>query len=928
MLALRVASAFSKTSSRAASWRMAAQRPASVALFSTKYTKQHEYITLNGKEGTIGITDFAQNSLGDVVFVDLPAVGDSFAKGSDVFGAVESVKAASDVYLPASGKIIAVNEVHTAQHVFMQRETGSDALVFYLSVAFVVKELGENPHLVNEEAMSGGWFVKIEVQIRILFSTNGTSYPSSCCPQSDHVIMWTLWRRRNAATAAVSAARALAACRRYNGAHVRCIHSQQLVREALQEARKRLQSASTCGAATTSNTNDAKPLLTNALRPPLASSNDVFLHLDRQLTSDEAHILTQFLERRCNGEPLAYIIGKKEFWSLEFRVSPSTLIPRSDSEVLIETLVEQYPDKRTAKLRILDLGTGSGCLLLSALSEFPLASGVGLDISADALEVARANAAAHGLTDRAQFVQYDMQHLSRLGNRVAAQDAASIEKQLYQQLDVILCNPPYIPRDELHLVADDVLAYEPHLALFSDGPNAASGASQKDCEAIAQQQEEVDCLEETDPEGLRMYRYIQQSVVHLFRPDGRTTLLFEIGSEAQAKAVQALFAPSSPALTFERMLIDGQGRHRGLLFQGRRQKSTKREGGMKESLAARQAALLKQNAELNEQVEAIEQRRQQQLVGASTHFRGSSSSAVPKADEYATEDRRHQDVDNHDEAEQDDDDAQDVASSRGGRGKAKQVTLKMDLTKSEKPRHHRSIKRQSSASEKEENVNSSKSQSALAHNGQGDKVETPEELGMEAAVRYQKARLRVLQDEADSANAHVKELEASRAVPQAQMDELKAENGILAKKSQQTQQLLEKQKELSAAQEAKQRLLESQLAATQAKADEIQRSEKQASQQFRSKDVRLNRALEELEKVKAQLQQEKKALDKEVVTKSEYESVVKENKKLEKQKSELLVAFKKQMKLIDLLKRQRIHMEAAKMLSFTEEEFSKTLELG
>uniref|UniRef100_K3WTN4 Glycine cleavage system H protein n=1 Tax=Globisporangium ultimum (strain ATCC 200006 / CBS 805.95 / DAOM BR144) TaxID=431595 RepID=K3WTN4_GLOUD len=134
MLVLRVASALSKTSSRAASWRMAAQRPASVALFSTKYTKQHEYIKLNGKEGTIGITDFAQNSLGDVVFVDLPAVGDSFAKG-DVFGAVESVKAASDVYLPASGKIVAVNE-----------------------------ELGENPHLVNEEAMSGGWFVKIELE--------------------------------------------------------------------------------------------------------------------------------------------------------------------------------------------------------------------------------------------------------------------------------------------------------------------------------------------------------------------------------------------------------------------------------------------------------------------------------------------------------------------------------------------------------------------------------------------------------------------------------------------------------------------------------------------------------------------------------------------------------------------------------------------
>lgn len=113
----------------------------------------------------------------------------------------------------------------------------------------------------------------------------------------------------------------------------------------------------------------------------------------------------------------------------------------------------------------------------------------------------------------------------------------------------------------------------------------------------------------------------------------------------------------------------------------------------------------------------------------------------------------------------------------------------------------------------------------------------------------------------------------------------------------------------SAAQDAKQRILESQLAAAQARADEVQRSEKQASQQFRSKDVRLNRALEELEKVKAQLQDERRAHDQDAATKSELEQLARENKKLEKHKSELLVAFKKQMKLIDLLKRQRIHME-------------------
>ncbi|KAJ0406175.1 hypothetical protein P43SY_000359 [Pythium insidiosum] len=137
VMAIRVASALSSSlrASRA-SGNMAWRRFAGVqhALFSTKYTKQHEYISVNGNVGTIGITDFAQNQLGDVVFVDLPSVGDSFAKG-DAFGAVESVKAASDVYVPASGKVVEINE-----------------------------NLNENPNLVNEEAMTGGWFVKIELE--------------------------------------------------------------------------------------------------------------------------------------------------------------------------------------------------------------------------------------------------------------------------------------------------------------------------------------------------------------------------------------------------------------------------------------------------------------------------------------------------------------------------------------------------------------------------------------------------------------------------------------------------------------------------------------------------------------------------------------------------------------------------------------------
>ncbi|CAI5722028.1 unnamed protein product [Hyaloperonospora brassicae] len=114
-------------------WRMSSQHVVRSACFSTKFTRQHEYVTIDGKEGTVGITDFAQNSLGDVVYVDLPAVGDKFQKG-DTFGAVESVKAASDLYTPASGTVTAVND-----------------------------NLVDEPNLVNDEAMSGGWFIKLEL---------------------------------------------------------------------------------------------------------------------------------------------------------------------------------------------------------------------------------------------------------------------------------------------------------------------------------------------------------------------------------------------------------------------------------------------------------------------------------------------------------------------------------------------------------------------------------------------------------------------------------------------------------------------------------------------------------------------------------------------------------------------------------------------
>ena len=164
--------------------------------------------------------------------------------------------------------------------------------------------------------------------------------------------------------------------------------------------------------------------------------------LEAAATSDDE--LKAFINRRATGEPVAKIIGKKGFWKDEFIVSKDVLDPRPDSETLIEAVLSKFPDK-TEPLRILDLGTGSGCLLLSLLGEYKNDTGVGIDISEKALEIARQN--AH--TCRATFVRRDMrQDLSDLG-----------------RFDIMVSNPPYIPTAEIQTLERDVKDYDPMLAL-------------------------------------------------------------------------------------------------------------------------------------------------------------------------------------------------------------------------------------------------------------------------------------------------------------------------------------------------------------------------------------------------------------------------------------------------------------------------------
>jgi release factor glutamine methyltransferase len=204
-------------------------------------------------------------------------------------------------------------------------------------------------------------------------------------------------------------------------------------------------------------------------------------HLDDPVPAGFAPIV----ERRLNHEPIAYITGTRAFWTIDLQVGPGALVPRADSETLIEAAVEFFGDHSPAT--ILDLGTGPGTLLLAALDQWPKASGLGVDASGAALEMAKANAARLGMSDRARFEP---------GNWADGIDG---------QFDLILANPPYIGTSEV--LPAEVRDHEPASALFAG------------------------------PDGLDDYRLIAPQLPRLMAPGGAAIL--EIGS-MQAEAVTAL----------------------------------------------------------------------------------------------------------------------------------------------------------------------------------------------------------------------------------------------------------------------------------------------------------------------------------------------------------------------------------------------------
>ena len=164
------------------------------------------------------------------------------------------------------------------------------------------------------------------------------------------------------------------------------------------------------------------------------------------LNTEQYAAYRELIDKRANRQPLAQLTGKREFWDLTFKVSAATLDPRPDSETLIEAVLAKCEDKNRA-LRVLDMGTGTGCLLLTLLKHLPSASGVGVDISRQALDVACENAVNLGLAARAKFMQ------------------SCWNEQVEGVFDIVISNPPYIPTKTIATLAPEVRCFEPMLAL-------------------------------------------------------------------------------------------------------------------------------------------------------------------------------------------------------------------------------------------------------------------------------------------------------------------------------------------------------------------------------------------------------------------------------------------------------------------------------
>jgi release factor glutamine methyltransferase len=255
---------------------------------------------------------------------------------------------------------------------------------------------------------------------------------------------------------------------------------------------------------------DTRLLLGHALRLDRAR---LLSQSDRLLEAREVEAIQGLAARRLRHEPVSRILGRKEFWSLTLQVSDAVLVPRPETETLIELALDLIgrDGARDRPLRILDIGTGTGALLLALLSELTHATGIGTDVSVGALEIARANARQNKLAARSQFV------------------CCNLADGISGPFDLVVSNPPYIARGEIETLQPEVRDYDPALAL--DGGT----------------------------DGLDFYRAIAREALRLLAPEGR--LIVELGAGQEAP-VATLF--QSAGLTVAPARLDLAGIPRAL----------------------------------------------------------------------------------------------------------------------------------------------------------------------------------------------------------------------------------------------------------------------------------------------------------------------------------------------------------------------------
>jgi release factor glutamine methyltransferase len=276
------------------------------------------------------------------------------------------------------------------------------------------------------------------------------------------------------------------------------------VAAAIQQLRRRFEAAGLQSAAL-----DARLLVAGAAN---LSREEIMVAPDRILADTELQTIIAFAERRLAHEPVSRIFGRRTFFGRDFEITPATLDPRPETEMIVEHVLQHVADNGLAKkpLRILDIGTGSGVLVVTLLKELERATGFGTDISEAALALAQRNAGTHGVGERCEFRVLD--------------GADGLETSF----DILVCNPPYIPSRDISELMKDVRAYDPHLAL--DGGD----------------------------DGLTVYRELAKSIADLVP---RGLIVFEVGA-GQAGEVAALVAAAvTPQIKTNISTIDDLGGH-------------------------------------------------------------------------------------------------------------------------------------------------------------------------------------------------------------------------------------------------------------------------------------------------------------------------------------------------------------------------------